>query len=93
MAGMQKDDAVEVGRAYLGDFVVLGRGERAWVDCWGVKAHGLGMVEVLLVEPMGEMIGRDGNLERRCVETCVEADEGQIDRMAETWYLTAFELA
>lgn len=90
---MRKDDAEEVGRAYLGDFVVLGRGERAWVDYLDVKARGLGMVDVLHVEPMGEMTGRDGSLEQRCVETCVEAGEDRIGGMAETWNPIAFVLA
>lgn len=90
---MRKDDAAEVGRACPGDFVALGRGERAWVDCLDVKAQGLGMVDVLHVDRMGEMTGRDGSLERRCVETCAEAGEGRIDGMAETWNLTAFGLA
>lgn len=93
MVGTRKDDAEEVGRAYLVDFEALGRGEHAWVDYLDVKAHGRGMVDVPHVERMVEMIGRDGSLEQRCVETCAEADEGQIDGMAETWNPTAFGLA
>lgn len=81
---MLRDDAAEVGRAYLVDFAIPDRGERAWADCSGVKARVQSMVDVLRDERMVEMTGRAGNLAQHCVETCAEVDEDQLDGMAET---------